>query len=371
MANKAIDSVKVSDIHLDHNNPRLPKSIQQSGEKAILNWMLVNANLLELMVSITENGYFDGEPILIIPHETLKGKYTVVEGNRRLSAVKILSNPSLVSKMERSIGEIVENAKNLTPKELPVLKFDKESDILDYLGYRHITGIKQWSPLAKAIYLDRLYRAKKDIKDSDEKYRVLANIIGSKAAYVKRMHTTFRVYERAEAANFYDIPGVNEETIEFSNLNDALTKYSHVSAYVKIDFNKKDPIAGIDLGRVKELFRWMFYRHPETHETRLGEVRNLKQLNIVLNPENKYAYEAFRKGESLAKAIALTDEPNKLFTVTLNEAFSRLQSANEMLYSIDKPAPEDADILRKINELSYDFHATVNSKLAPVKKVLK
>src|SRR5580700_9795578 len=127
MANKAIEPIKVSDIHLDHNNPRLPKNVQQSGEKAILNWMLVNANLLELMASITENGYFDGEPILIIPHETLKGKYTVVEGNRRLSAVKILSNPSLVSKMERSIAEIVENAKNPAPKELPVLKFDKES----------------------------------------------------------------------------------------------------------------------------------------------------------------------------------------------------------------------------------------------------
>ncbi len=367
---RVIEWVNISDIHLDNKNPRLPKSIQESGEKTILNWILANGSLIELMVSIAENGYFAGEPILVVPHATLKGKYTVVEGNRRLSAVKILNNPDLVSKKENVISEIINNAKKPIPTELPVLKFDDESETLDYLGFRHITGIKQWSPLAKAIYLDKLFKARKNIKDIDEKYKTLASIIGSKASYVKRMHTTYRVFERVEAKNFFNIPGITEETIEFSNLNDALTKFKHIGAFVKLDFDKNDPTSGIDEKKLKDLFQWMFYRHPETHQSRVGEVRNLSKLNVILNPENKYAYQAFLKGEDIEKAFTLTDEPNKLFTKSLTEAFDRLQIAQQIFYSIESPSDEDAELLKRINAFSFDFYTSVNNKLKPtVKKV--
>ena len=306
-------NLNLSDLLLSNTSPRLIKSLQDLGENAILNWMLTNGSLLELMVSITENGYFEGEPILVIPHQGLKGKYTVVEGNRRVSALKILNNPEIVSKKENSIAEIISQAKKEIPIELPALVFSKESEILDYLGYRHITGVKQWSPLAKARYLDKLYKSRKEIKEIDEKYRVLANIIGSKGYYTKRLHTTYRVYERAEAANFFEIPGISEETIEFSNLNDALTKFSFISAYVKLDFEKKDPIISLDETNLKELFNCLFYRHPETHKTRLGEVRNLPKLNAILDPKNEYAYRAYLNGEPIEKAFTLTDEMNPMY----------------------------------------------------------
>ncbi|CAN5757901.1 hypothetical protein BH11BAC3_BH11BAC3_11750 [soil metagenome] len=367
---KPIEYLKISDIHLDHTNPRLPKTVQESGEKAILNWMLANGSLVELMISITENGYFEGEPILVIPHESLKNKFTVVEGNRRISAIKILNNPGLVTRKSNSIAEVIENAKKDIPKEVPAIIFKEESQIIDYLGYRHITGIKQWNPLAKARYLDKLYKARKLIKDIDEKYQVLANIIGSKGYYTKRMHTTYRIYEKAESKNFYSIPGVNEETIEFSNLNDALTKFQYISAYLKLNFDKKDPIISLDEKRLEELFKWLFYRHPETHETRIGEVRNLSKLNIILNPDNKFAYKAFIEGESIEKAFTLTDEPNLLFTKSLTEAYDRLKIAQELFYSIDSPAEDDAELLKMINAFSFDFYSSVSNKLKPtVKKI--
>ena len=367
---KAIQHIKLSDILLDNTNPRLTKSVQDSGEPAILNWMLTNGSLLELMISITENGYFEGEPILVIPHESLEGKYTVVEGNRRVSALKILNNPEIVSKKENSIAEIISQAKKEIPIELPALVFSKESEILDYLGYRPITGVKQWSPLAKARYLDKLYKSRKEIKEIDEKYRVLANIIGSKGYYTKRLHTTYRVYERAEAANFFEIPGISEETIEFSNLNDALTKFSFISAYVKLDFEKKDPIISLDETNLKELFNCLFYRHPETHKTRLGEVRNLPKLNAILDPKNIYAYREYLSGSSIEKAFTYTDEPNILFSKSITEAYQKLQTAQELFYSIENPKQEDAETLKMINAFSYDFYTSVANKLNPsVKKI--
>jgi hypothetical protein len=367
---KTIEFIKVGDISLDHSNPRLPKSIQKGSEKSILNWMLTNGSLLELMVSITENGYFEGEPILVIPDTLKKGKFIVIEGNRRLSAIKILNNPTLVNKKENSISEIITEAKNKIPNELPSLVFEKESDILDYLGYRHITGVKQWSPLAKARYLDKLYKARKSVKDIDEKYKIIANIIGSKGYNTKRMHTTYRVFEKAEANNFFGIQGISEESIEFSNLNDALTKFSHISAFAKIDFDKKDPISSIDEKNVKEIFTWLFYRHPETHKTRLGEVRNLPKLNAILNPNNKIARNAFLNGDSIEKSFFLTDEPNILFSNSLNDAYQKLQIAQELFYSLDNPKQEDAELLKMINAFSFDFYTSLTNKLNPtVKKI--
>src|SRR5256886_5857908 len=51
-------------------------------------WMLDNANIIELMNSIGEQGFFVGEPLVVIPSKTITGKYEVVEGNRRLTAVR-------------------------------------------------------------------------------------------------------------------------------------------------------------------------------------------------------------------------------------------------------------------------------------------
>jgi ParB-like chromosome segregation protein Spo0J len=54
--------------------------------------MLSDATLIDLMASISENGFFSGEPIIVISNND---NYTVIEGNRRLAAIKLLANPGL------------------------------------------------------------------------------------------------------------------------------------------------------------------------------------------------------------------------------------------------------------------------------------
>jgi hypothetical protein len=36
---------------------------------------------------------------------------------------------------------------------LPCIIFDRKEQIMQYLGYRHVTGIKSWSVASKAKYL--------------------------------------------------------------------------------------------------------------------------------------------------------------------------------------------------------------------------
>uniref|UniRef100_UPI0035B38B4B hypothetical protein n=1 Tax=Flavobacterium sp. TaxID=239 RepID=UPI0035B38B4B len=69
--------IKVSDLKLDLYNPRLPKSKQGKDEKTVIEFMLLEAATLELMLAIAENDFFAGELLLVVKDETDEGKFVV------------------------------------------------------------------------------------------------------------------------------------------------------------------------------------------------------------------------------------------------------------------------------------------------------
>ncbi|MEZ4907968.1 MAG: hypothetical protein R2771_10115 [Saprospiraceae bacterium] len=56
--------IPVSDLKLDLYNPRLPKSKQGKDEKTVIEFMLLEAATLELMLAIAENDFFAGRIIV-------------------------------------------------------------------------------------------------------------------------------------------------------------------------------------------------------------------------------------------------------------------------------------------------------------------
>jgi len=155
-ASKSVTSIPVSKLHFDPNNPRLPSSVDGKDENNVLEWMLKEATLIELMGSIGETGYSMGEPLLVVPKQDDNTHYYVVEGNRRLAAVKLLSNPETAPIRKVQVKEAAESTKH-KPLELPAIVYPQRADITYYLGYRHITGVKPWDPLAKAKYAADLF----------------------------------------------------------------------------------------------------------------------------------------------------------------------------------------------------------------------
>ena len=91
-ANPEYIKIPLDKLKLDPNNPRLPKSLRVKGasEEEIIEYMLLDASLIELMMAIGENNFFPGEQLLVV--KDMGDSYKVVEGNRRLSAVKLLSS---------------------------------------------------------------------------------------------------------------------------------------------------------------------------------------------------------------------------------------------------------------------------------------
>jgi hypothetical protein len=307
MANKIeIKYISVDKLKYDPKNPRLPATmVKGNNEKEVINWMLTDASIIELMGSIGEKGFHPAEPLLVVSDKN--GKYLVIEGNRRLTAVKLLINPSLASKRTTSINQIVKESK-YKPKELPVLEFDKREEILDYLGFKHITGVKPWSALAKAKYLRELQGDYKGLP-IQEQYRKLAKAIGSRADYVEELLLMLDLYDKIQDKDYFDIEGLNEDTIDFGVYYNAI-KYSNIAEFVGIDKESAKPTAKIQIKKLEELVRWVSEKDLQ-NKTRLGESRNLSKLNAVVSQPK--ALNLFRSGRSLEDALVFTEEPYELF----------------------------------------------------------
>lgn len=59
----------IEDLELDMDNPRLPLSVKKD-EKTVLTYMASSTSLEDLMDAIAKNGYFPGEPLVVVnpPH---------------------------------------------------------------------------------------------------------------------------------------------------------------------------------------------------------------------------------------------------------------------------------------------------------------
>ena len=298
MAENTIREVAIDDLFLDEKNPRLPTSIGRE-QKEMLLYIARNTSITELMSAVAENGYFPGEPIVVVPKEG--SGYWTVEGNRRLTDVKILRDPSLHAKNSR-VQDIAEHAKH-RPDTVPCVIFDNRSEVVNYLGYRHISGVKQWEPLAKARYIAEYFEVHTNPSDDpSDRYREVARGIGSQAPFIKRQLDGMAFYKHIEEHYFYEIDGLTEETISFSLVTTALG-YESILKYVSTDshpFLKPD---ALDAEAVSRLTHWMF-EQGKSGETILGESRNIQRLAVVV--EDKAALAMLIADRNLEKSYTMT-----------------------------------------------------------------
>ena len=349
MKYKKLFEPRIEELEFDPENPRLPKRLQSRSEREVIEWMLLDASLLDLVASIGLNGFFPGEPLLVIENK-LNGKYTVIEGNRRLASCKILNNPDLASVKYKTIQSLVQDSnKETIPTSVPAFLFEKREDILEYLGYRHVTGVKSWGALPKAKYLNELLSLDNTNDSLLDKCKRLAKKIGSRGDYVLRLLTSYRLYLNFEQENFFGIRNISEESIEFSNLVDSATRYSNISNYLNIDFDSDDPLKNLNYENFAELTRWL-YEKDEEGKTKIGESRNIRILNSIINSSK--ALEAFKSGTLITESYLLTESPDKIFEKSIENAIKNLENAKDVSSTINANSkPNGINNLRKLEML--------------------
>jgi hypothetical protein len=363
----AIKPVDYKKLHLDLDNPRLPSSLPRK-RKEVLTWLAKTTGIADLMNAIGTNDFFPGEPLVVIPHPKKADEYIVVEGNRRLVAVSLLHDPNECDKPSSQIVEVAKAAAH-KPKELPVVVQAKREDVLPYLGFRHITGITEWDPLAKARYLEQLFQLTNKRAAAAGRYSEVAKTIGSRWDAVKRSLDALAVYKVIEAAKFFDIEGLDEESIKFSVLSTALAdeRIGEFTGTAKAvgkaedkDKQPTDPIVNnqaIKKGQVEELSRWLFEK--KDGKTVLGESRNLRQLaHVVSNPK---ALAALRKGSTLQYAYHFTAGINEDFVGHLYTAQNALSEAASMVANVE-PNEESLKVASDVSQSARHISKTLRDK---------
>lgn len=174
-----------AELLLDPLNPRLPEELQGRSQPEILEYLATNAGLDELARSYINNGFFQHEHLIVAPENDM---YVVLEGNRRLAALKVLleDDDAQEADLAFALDEQLTSNDRQGLLELPVFVVESREDVRKYLGFRHIGGIKTWSSEAKARYLADEVERVKGVESPflDVARRVGSNVQGVRHAYI-------------------------------------------------------------------------------------------------------------------------------------------------------------------------------------------
>lgn len=349
-------TIDLEHLKLDVKNPRLPFSIQSKDNQKIIEFMLVEASTLELMMAIGENDFFPGEQLLVVKDSE---NYIVIEGNRRLVALMLLDDPTL-TKIKKSKIERVHKEAKYHPTQIPCLVFEKKEDILKYLGFRHITGIKSWRLLEKARYLYSLKEREYPEKSIQEASRNLAKMIGSRKDHVRKVLVGFQLYQYIQEQGFWGIHNLNDQKFHFNYLSGSLN-HLNIRKFLSIDLDAEYPAEKPNYDNLKKLIHWFFEKNAEQKSRLIGDSQSLMVLNRVLG--HKEAFQAFdKKNISLDNANELTGSSQEVFERFIQNALAALEKAQSKVHkikAIPSSTKEDLISIRKLARLIENSQETM------------
>lgn len=159
----------VASLHLDSKNPRLGRETSARAPREIIQYLFEHDKALEVAQSIASRGYFPNEPLLAIKEND---RYIVVEGNRRLAALKALREPGLLEgSLERQMERLsrrVTDPQGIAKVPVTIAPSRRATD--RQIAGRHIgTPVLAWQAENRASFiLDKLAEGYKNDELRDE-----------------------------------------------------------------------------------------------------------------------------------------------------------------------------------------------------------
>lgn len=326
---KELIYLPVDSLKLDPQNPRLGRDKRRAelDQDALLVEM-ATWTLEELIDSFAQSGGFWTQDALIAVEEKMGGRptgfYVVVEGNRRLASIKLLQ-AALKGTINtpRWLSERLETFRLPLDDELftklPVLVAEKRDDVLAYLGFRHVTGIKQWRPAEKAEFITSL------VDDQKMTYKEVARQIGSRSDTVRQNYTAFKMLLQMEEMENFDWSEVEERfSLLFLSIRSEGTR-DFLGVELKGDAPKSDkPIPEEKSENAESFVMWLF----GTKDKRpiVGDSRNVDRFGEILGEPRAVDYLRGSAKPDFETAYSLTASAD-LVIDPLNEAARQIRLA--------------------------------------------
>ena len=189
--------VSLNDLLLDPNNPRffelhtwkrVPSNLYHLDkvQKTAFDMLALSriGQIDELVDSIKSNGYIPAEVIVVKPYPFDNSKFIVIEGNRRLTAIKQIVQNALDPENDELVTSL---------QQLDILVYhitgDAQQDQINETilqGIRHISGPKEWGAYQKANLIVQLH------DDSSQVWTDIGKRLGLSSRVVGRYYRAYK-----------------------------------------------------------------------------------------------------------------------------------------------------------------------------------
>ncbi len=324
--------IGVEHLRFDNGNPRYSGE-HLKGDVEIIRYLADTADMTELLQSISANGYIDIEPLVVMRSGA---SYTVLEGNRRLAALKLLRDPKLVRECGITVPEMSNDLRE-TLREVTVYPVKNREGARNFIGFKHINGPHRWDSFAKARFAADWYRVE---RVHGTTLREIARRMGDGHDTIKRMVAGMNVLDQARASGVFDpedrFPG---RQFAFSHLYTALTRPGFRSFLgLAEDWRSSDPeqnpVSKKNLANLKLVTTWLYgSKEDNVRPVVVSQNPHVKQLGDVLAHPKARAI-LVNTGD-LAAAYSEIDTPDLQFERSLVEAHQHTENALRKVTAFD------------------------------------
>jgi hypothetical protein len=312
--------LNLKQLKFDHENPRFAEQ-SFDNEEDLVRHLYDTMDVDEIIQSILSSGYLNYEPLIVMKEGT---GYTVLEGNRRLAALRIISDEAFRRKLGISLSQKIHP--NALPNEIKARVVQSRNDARAYIGFKHINGPMKWDALAKAKYAAAWFKDGGDIAQ-------ISKTLGDNHNTVRRLVNGWFALEQAKSGGF-DIDDISKKRFSFSHLYTALTRNGY-RAYLGLgdeDLSsnpKPNPIPSRKTKNLLTVMSWLYGQEKQQQPALIrSQNPDLNRLNqVLLHPEANKLLIAER---NLDSAFERVEPAGKRFEDALLKASRQCEDANKL-----------------------------------------
>lgn len=215
--------LSVDATRLDKQNPRLPEEMLNESQRSIIRYMIEEFDILEIAKSIAKNGFFINE----FPIVAKEGShFVVVEGNRRITALKLLRNPDLAPpRKKHTYARLAENVDVNQWEKLSMYIASSKEAVAPLLIARHGSVMTSpWLRIMKMRFLAGDVLKKVPYEEIADRYSVPITEVRTAAV-------TMLVREMVREADIDDIEKDKYLSEKFQT--STLTRFMETSSFIK------------------------------------------------------------------------------------------------------------------------------------------
>jgi len=303
--------ISVSKLLLDPNNYRFldrkkfkkkaaNRSHEDSVQRATLESLEQSYQLDELKHSIMTNGYVPMERVIVVPYTAKPDYFLVVEGNRRVAALKSLLNE------EQEGVRVLTATQRASFAKIPCAVLKSTGQSLKHaeriiMGIRHIAGPREWGAYQQALLVGEL----KD--DEDHDFKEIGEMLGISSVEAARRYRAIGALQQMEDDELFSKkaePAFYRLFHELVALPEVRTRFGWSAE--KSEFT--------DMEKAREFFELICGDNKNDAKLKTyGDVRKLKGIighpkaeDSLFNPDDPFS-EAVRIGEQGRKKEDASD----------------------------------------------------------------